>query len=207
MAETQTLVLERNRVQEAPPILWGLPFFPLFLCQNRSNSSRWTQLQTSGIQWALVFECCWELTTLRVFIGGQRSDTRSVECKCTWKAYCIRTLHSAHSYHFKHGHDLSLLLICTLARSTPLTPPTLNNDTTSHCSWLQHLHALQRSLVIIALPRHIPSPGTLQGTGLIVIISLLDASLCMQTHSTALLPLGRSRLDAAFPTTRHRPSL
>ena len=40
VAETQTLVPEKNQVQEAPPILWGLPFFHLFLSQNRSNSSR-----------------------------------------------------------------------------------------------------------------------------------------------------------------------
>ena len=30
-----------------------------------------------------VFELCWEFTNLGVFIGAQRSDTRSVECKCT----------------------------------------------------------------------------------------------------------------------------
>ena len=33
-------------------------------------------------------------------------------------------------------------------------------------------------------------------------LSACRASKCMQTHSTALLPLGRSHLDAAFPTTR-----
>ena len=48
--------------------------------------------------------------------------------------FCTRMLHSAHCSHFKHGHDLSLLLTSALARSTPLTPRTLNNNTTSHCS-------------------------------------------------------------------------
>ena len=47
--------------------------------------------------------------------------------------FCTRTLHSAHCSHFKHGHDLSLILTSALARSAPLTPPTYN-DTTSHWS-------------------------------------------------------------------------
>ena len=61
--------------------------------------------------------------------------------------FSTRTLHSAHCSHFKHGLDLSLILTSGLACSAPLTPSTLNNDMTSHCSRLQYSHAPQRSLL------------------------------------------------------------
>src|SRR6185503_1302256 len=87
--------------------------------------------------------------------------------------FCTRTLHSAHSFHFKQQQDLSLLVPSVLARSTALTATTLNTDycidlliasTTLNSSYCHCIDVL----VIIALPRHIPSPGTLHGTGVIV---------------------------------------
>ena len=71
--------------------------------------------------------------------------------------FCTRTLHSAHSFHFKQQQDLSLLVPSVLARSTAFTTTTLNTD---YCFDLliasptlnsSYCHCIDL-LVIIALP-------------------------------------------------------